>query len=334
MKAIVLTGFGSADNFRLEEQATPVPGAGEVLVRIMAAGFNPIDYQMRKGLRESAWMRSPILGREFSGIIEGIGPGVTHFQAGDEVFAASGSMGSNGTYATYIKVPASILALKPAILGFEEAAAIPVAGLTAWQTFTRLGIGIDDLVFITGGAGGVGAFLIRLLKAHGIHQIVTTAGNRMSRAALLSMGLSHSQIMNYRDDHLREAILALYPGRSIDFSVDLVGGPLSLVAAEVLKFQGVYSDITFLAPEATREVLFERGATIVNIANYAYSLAGKKEWFGEQLGVLGQLFDKGTISAPLIQVVGGFAAETVKDAHLLMEHNQTFGCKLVMRVGE
>lgn len=333
MKAIVLNSFGSADNFSLQHLDTPVPAGREVLVKIKAAAFNPIDYQMRKGLRESARMHSPVLGREFSGIVEATGSEVVNFQPGDEVFAASGSMGSNGTYAEYITVPYEVLAHKPASISFEEAAAVPVAGLTAWQCFTRLHIDPAQRVFITGGAGGVGAFLIKLLKAHQIHQVVTTAGNTISHDALLELGLADNQVIDYKAPELLKTVAAVYPGQPFDFSIDLVGGSLSEIAAEVLKLNGIYADVTFLATEKARETLFDNGATIVNVANYAYSLAGKPEWFGEQLDLFGRLFTNGSITAPLINIVGDLSVASVKQAHLLMENNQTNGRKVVMRVG-
>jgi NADPH:quinone reductase-like Zn-dependent oxidoreductase len=332
MKAIVLDAFGAAENFSMRQLDTPVAGAGQVLVQIKAAAFNPIDYQMRKGLRESARMHSPVLGREFSGIVEATGNEIVNFKPGDEVFAASGSMGSNGTYAEYITLPYEVLAHKPAGISFEEAAAVPVAGLTAWQCFKRLHIDPLQRIFITGGAGGVGAFLIKLLKAHQIHQIVTTAGNTISRNALLELGLTASQIIDYKAPELLKKVTAVYPGQRFDFSVDLVGGLLSEIAAEVLKLNGIYADVTFLATENARGTLFDNGATIVNVANYAYSLAGKTEWFGEQLDLFGRLFTNGSITAPLITIVGDLSAASVKQAHLLMENNQTNGRKVVMRV--
>lgn len=332
MKAIVLDAFGAAENFSIRQLDTPVAGAGQVLVQIKAAAFNPIDYQMRKGLRESARMHSPVLGREFSGVVVATGSGVEGFKPGDEVFAASGSMGSNGSYAEYIAVPQEVLALKPTGISFEEAAAIPVAGLTAWQCLQRLRVEPQHRVFITGGAGGVGALLIKLLKAHGIHQLVTTAGNEISRETLLELGLNDHQIIDYKEPALLEKVKGVYPGELFDFAIDLVGGPLTETAAAVLTLNGVYGDVTFLATEEARETLFDNGAVIVNIANYAYSLAGKKEWYGEQLGQLSKLFSNGSITPPLVNVVGSLSAESVTKAHLLMENNQTNGRKIVMRV--
>ncbi len=159
MKAIVLNGFGDSSNFKLSNLPLPIVTGNEILVQIKAAAFNPIDYQMRKGLRESRLMRSPVLGREFSGIVIETGPDATRFKPGDEVMALAGSMGSNGTYAEYISLNELLLAKKPANISFEQAAAIPSSGLTAWECFSRAGIKPDESIFITGATGGVGRFL-------------------------------------------------------------------------------------------------------------------------------------------------------------------------------
>ena len=139
MQAVILKDFGSTANFILEDNfPVPVPGNSDILVKIKATAFNPIDYQMRQGKTERKRMHSPILGREFSGIVVKTGELVTRFSEGDAVFAASSSMGSNGTYAQYISIPELIAAKIPEGLSFEEAAAIPIAYLTALQTFNRL----------------------------------------------------------------------------------------------------------------------------------------------------------------------------------------------------
>eukprot|EP01132_Coremiostelium_polycephalum_P022507 gene22507-26719_t len=225
MKAIVLNGFGDSRNFSLGEIEKPAVKADEVLVRIRASAFNPIDYQMRLGLRESRLMTSPVLGREFSGVIVALGAQVHGFSLGEEVMAASGSRGSNGTYAQYIAIHYKMLAPKPAGISFEQAAAIPSSGLTALQAFKRMNVKVHDLVFIGGGSGAVGRFLIRLLKRSGVRTILSTAGNEQSRNVLESSGLLKEQILDYRESGLTQKLLEL-TGRPFDFVVDLAGGSM------------------------------------------------------------------------------------------------------------
>jgi NADPH:quinone reductase-like Zn-dependent oxidoreductase len=332
MKAIVLNGFGDVSNFSIAELEEPQVKDDEVLIRIKAAAFNPIDYQMRLGLRESRLMNSPVLGREFSGIIIRTGSAVKNYKAGDEVMALAGSRGSNGTYAELIALNHKLIARKPKNISFEAAAAIPSSGITAWLCFTRMNAEISNSVFIDGAAGGVGRFLIRLLKANGINNIVATAGSTQSIGALQSLGLDCGQIIDYREDGVDEAILAANGGNRFDFAVDIVGGGIAETAANVLCFNGTYLDVTFLSTQHTRETLFDKGCVIINIAGYAYALNNNLSWYGSTLLKLTNLIEQNKIDEPAINIIGGLHVETVQKAHGLMESNQIYGKKLVMTV--
>ncbi|MBC9932295.1 quinone oxidoreductase family protein [Chitinophaga qingshengii] len=330
MQAIVLHGFGDVHQFHQAELPTPSFGEAELLIAIKAAAFNPIDYQMRQGRRESEHMHSPVLGRELAGIVVAAGAQTQGFAPGDEVIAAAGSKGSNGTYATHIALDYRMVAHRPPTLPFSTATAIPAAGLTAWQTFRRMQPKPEDLLFLTGAAGAVGSFLIKLLKAHGIHQLFTTAGSEQSKAALEAIGLPPAHILDYRQPGLTQRVLQASGQRYFDWAIDIAGGSISETAAEVLGLNKGYADITFLGTPRTRELLFDKGAHILNISNYAYAVAGRTAWYGENLRELTTLLNDGAIAPPAVQVVGSFSADTVKKAHTMMENNQTYGRKLVM----
>lgn len=332
MKAIVLEGFGDVSHFRLAETVLPVVKEEEVLIKIKAAAFNPIDYQMRQGRREKQLMTSPILGREMSGIVVAVGEQVTGFFPGDEVMAASGSKGSNGSYAEYMAINPIMIAHKPSNISFEQAAAIPSAGLTAWQCFKRMNVQPEQRVFITGGSGAVGSFLIRLLKYHGIHRIISIAGSRKSTEALLALGLEESQVINYKTSDLAAQLIAANEGMLFDIVVEIVGGEISEVAAEVLKVNAVYLDVTFLGTARTRGLLFDKGCVVLNISNYAPALGNNLAYYGEALNQVATLITTGKIAAPAIHVVGALSVKTVQEAHLLMENNQGYGKKNVMSV--
>jgi NADPH:quinone reductase-like Zn-dependent oxidoreductase len=169
MKAVILRDFGGVENFEWAEVPKPVVQASQVLVKIKAAAFNPIDYQMRRGDSEKKLLKSAILGRELSGIVEGVGEGVERFAPGDMVAAYVSSLASNGTYAEYISIPQQLVAKMPAGLSFEQAASLPLVGLTALQCVERLHLHPKDRVFVSGGAGGVGTILLQLLAIGGIH---------------------------------------------------------------------------------------------------------------------------------------------------------------------
>lgn len=331
MKAIILNGFGDVSNFSLAEIDVPVIKDDEVLIQIKAAAFNPIDYQMRLGLRESRLMKSPVLGRELSGIIVKAGKNVKGYLVGDEIIAASGSRGSNGSYAEFMALNSNFIAHKPGNIGFEAAAAIPSAGLTAWQCFNRMRVEVNNCVFISGGAGGVGCFLIKLLLINGCTNIVTTAGSEQSTKALIALGLKSSQIIDYKKDNLEQNILSANNGRSFDFAVEIVGGALAETAANVLNVNGTYVDVTFLGTQLTRETLFDKGCVIINIANYAQALKNAN-WYGQTLNELTNLIWQNKIAPPEINCVGDLSVETVQLAHTLMETNQIFGKKLVMSI--
>ncbi|WP_316803867.1 NADP-dependent oxidoreductase [Pedobacter nototheniae] len=332
MKAITLQAFGSSDHFELVDMSVPKPTGDEILIRLKATAFNPIDYQMRLGKRESELMNSPVLGRELAGIVEQIGEKVKNFKPGDEIYAASGSSGSNGSYAQYMTLTEKKAAQKPKNLSFEQAAAIPSAGLTAWQTFKRLDIKANQSIFINGGSGAVGSFLIKLLKSNHINKIITTAGNIESIKAIKNMGLNDDQILNYKNPDLQNRILMANQQQHFDFAVDLVGGQSAEIAASVLMVNGTYADITFLATEKTRETLFDKGATILNISNYAFTLNNNLKWYGETLNQLKDLIEGNKLDTAAINIVGNFSVKTVQHAHKLMEDNLTRGKKLVMRI--
>lgn len=332
MKAIVLTQFGGVENFRESEVESPEIAARAIKVKIKAAAFNPIDYQMRQGASESKLLKSLILGREMSGIVVETDPSVENFRVGDEIFAYVSNLGSNGTYAEEIVVPEVLAAHKPKNLDFNQAAAIPLVGLTALQTVKKCAIADSDKVFVTGGAGGVGSMIIRLLKLFGVNDIYTTAGNEESRNLLLSLGLKNENILDYRAENLAENLLKI-SSRKMDFCLDTVGGKMSEFSAEVLKVDGVYADITFLTTAAARELLFDKGVTIVSVSNYAYGLEGDLEqmsFYARSLEFLKEQIETGGLTATPIKIVGKLSAETVAAAHTLLESNQTRGKKLVM----
>lgn len=328
MKAVILN-----KDFRLENGFVekPQPKNNEILIQIKASGFNPIDYQMLENELERKLISSPILGRELSGIVVEKGADVTLFNIGDEVFCGSGSMGSNGTYAEYISVPEVIVALKPKNISFEQAASIPSAGLTSLQIFKRLNLQPEQTIFISGAAGGVGSFLIKILLAHQIDNFIATVGSDENKQMLINMGVKDHQIVNYKEENLVENILKANHHQPFDIGIDLVGNYMAEVTAEILKINGTYVDVTALVTKEAHELLFNKGTVIMNISNYAYSMIKKYDYYKNSLEEIAALIERGSMIPSQYKVMGNLSLETVLQAHSILKNNQTQGHKLIMK---
>lgn len=303
----------------------------EVKVKIIASGFNPIDYQMRENEHEKKYLFSNILGREASGIVIETGENVIDLKIGDQVFFVCGSMGSNGTYAEEIILPQGIVAKKPTSLDFEEAAGLPSIGITALQIFNRVDWNKVENVLITGAAGGVGNFALRLILVNLNKKIVVTAGNQESVEQLVNLGLNKNQIVNYKQDNLAAKILDINQNQKFDLVIDAVGDQLSEISAKVLKANGIYANVThFITPKAN-DLLFGIGATILNISNFIYAKEKNYNHFRKSLNQIKQYIDEGKIDPLPTNTVGGLSAETAEKAQQLLKNNQTQGKKLIMQ---
>ena len=329
MKAIIADQEGK---LHLENVTAPTIKDEELLIKIIASGFNPIDYQMLESGLERKLMHSPILGRELSGIVVAVGEKVKDFKVGDAVFSGSGSMGSNGTYAEYIAVRESIVVHKPDFLSFEQAAGIPSVGLTALQSYNRMKLKKTDSVLITGAAGGVGALLIKILLANKHYNFVVTAGNEESILALNEIGVKDSQIINYKTEDVEISALTKNNNRKFDFVVDLVGNRIGEIAARLLKSNGIFLDVTALSTKNSREVLFNKGAVIMNISNYVYAVDENFAYYKNGLLELLRLMQNNSVTPPNIEIIGKLNIDTVTQAHEILRSNKTKGKKLIMQI--
>ena len=260
------------------------------------------------------------------------GPDVHQLHIGDEVFCTAGSMGSNGTYAEYIVVPEGIVVLKPKNISFEQAAGIPSAGITALQCFNRMGVNGNSCIFITGAAGGVGNLLVRLLKAHHYNHFVVTAGSEESIQSLKDIGVTDAQIVNYKKEDIVQAAVAKNKGQTFDIAVDCVGNKLAEISGTLLKKNGVYIDVTNFHTSESRDILFNKGATVHHISNFIYAVEKDFSYFARSLEYLKKMIEGGMLVAPEVNNIGFLNVETVERAHLALKQNQTRGKKLVMKV--
>ena len=221
MRAIVYDTFGGPDVLRLREVALPEPGPGQVRVAIYAAGTNPVDAGNRQ-YGSWAGLHPPVIpGSDASGVIDVVGPGVTLFAPGDEVFYMVDFLNnSRGTYAEYHVVDAALIACKPKILTYVEAAALPLAAGTAFETIIRrLALTQGEWVLMYGAAGGVGMLALQMAVAQGAHVIAVA---RAQHHALLQE-LGAAACLDYiTQDVLAEA--QVIAGRKLDAVADFVGG--------------------------------------------------------------------------------------------------------------
>ncbi|MFM9923651.1 zinc-dependent alcohol dehydrogenase family protein [Variovorax sp. H27-G14] len=220
MRAAVLDAAGQP--FRIARLDRPVPAQGQVLVRIHASGVNPLDTKIRAG--QAAHARQPlpsVLGMDLAGVVEAVGPGVTKFKRGDEVYGLAGGIGGlQGTLAEYTAVDADLLALKPHNLGMREAAGLPLVFITAWEGLVdRANTQAGQTVLVHGGAGGVGHMAVQL--AHSLGAKVFATGSLSQAETIRRLGATPI-------DHAASSVDAYVAqhtgGEGFDVVYDTVGG--------------------------------------------------------------------------------------------------------------
>jgi NADPH2:quinone reductase len=291
-----------------------------------------VDYQIRKGLPEGRQVTSPILGRDFSGTVEAVHQTVRDFRPGDEVFGYVCNLASSGTYVEYLSVPEELVAKKPKSLTHDQAAAVPVAGITAQLALDRGRLTGAKSLFIAGGSGGVGSFAIVLAKLIGVGRLITTAGNPASRTYLMEKcGLGEAEIVNYRDvDFVEQALRR--NGGWFDCVLDFVGGQMLSACCRLIGLDGHLASITEAPGPEDFEYLFQRNASFQPVGANAYSLVeDRTRWriYRTMLEDFARLFDTGKLAAPQVRNLGAFSAETVRKAHDMLERSAAQG-KLVM----
>ncbi len=226
MKSVVINEYGDNAVLTLADIERPEPGTGEVLVKVHAAGVNPIDWKIRSGAGQRMGMILPIhLGGEIAGIVEKLGPGVSEFNPGDGVYGIIKA----GGFAEYAVAKVMDIAHKPSNLGFLETAAVPLGALTAWQAmFDVAGLSSGQRLLVTNSAGGVGSLAVQLAKARGVH--VTAMASSRNEAYVRSLGADEFI------DYLKQPFELVADGMDVVF--DTVGGDTFKRAFTVLKEGG------------------------------------------------------------------------------------------------
>ena len=318
MRAVVIDGYGGREVLQLREVPKPQPLAGEILVRVRASGINPVDWKIRNGLLKPLLPRSfpHILGSDVAGEVEEIGRDVDKFRPGDQVYAMLPAT-QGGGYAEYAVVSVKHVAQKPADLSFEEAAAVPLAGMTALQALRDKGkLQAGQSVLVNGAAGGVGSFAVQIAKALGA-RVAGVCGPDNIR---LVLGLGTDDVIDYRDADFTRS-----PER-YDVVFDAVAKRSFAECARVMTPQGRYVTTLPSASLAFWSVVLP----LARLAGYR-----KRARFilvrasGQDLEFLACLAQEGKLR-PVID--RAYALEQVQEAHAYSESERAHG-KIVLRIG-
>ncbi|WP_313618560.1 zinc-dependent alcohol dehydrogenase family protein [Agrobacterium sp.] len=244
MKAMTLNSFGGPDSFELVEVPKPAPQAGQVLVRVHATSINPLDYQVRRGDYRDYVPLPAITGHDISGVVEAVGPGVTAFSVGDEVWYTPQIFDGPGSYAEYHIANETIIGRKPAALNHLEAASLSLVGGTAWEALVgRAALRVGESILIHGGAGGVGHVAIQIAKAVGAKVFTTVREENFEFAR--SMGAD--VVIDYTKDNYVDVIMQQTNGQGVDVVFDTLGGDTLSRSPDVLAQLGRVVSIVDIA---------------------------------------------------------------------------------------
>jgi NADPH:quinone reductase-like Zn-dependent oxidoreductase len=309
MKAVRFHSYGGPDVLVYEEAPKPEPAAGEVLVKVHATSVNPIDWKIRaghlKGFRD--YTLPFILGWDVSGVVESAGSGVSGFKPGDEVYGFPDAS-RNGAYAEYIAVEPTKLARKPKSLDHIHSAAIPLAGLTAWQAlFDTAGLTAGQKVLVQAAAGGVGHLGVQFAKIKGLFVAGTASGRNQEFLKQLGCDLP----INYEITRFEDVV------RDFDAVIEAMGGEVRIRSWKVLKKGGIL--VALIGPPPSEEDSKTHGVRSTIIWGQANS---------DQLTEIARLADSGKVRPEIAAV---FPLRDAAKAHQMSETEHVRG-KIVLQV--
>jgi len=326
MKAIILPEYGGPELFRVEECPKPKPEPGQALVRVRASSVNPVDFKIRQGLIPIGPELPGILHGDMAGVIEEIGDGVEGFSPGDEVYGCVGGFKDlPGVLADYALADVRLLAPKPPSLSMEEAAALPLVTITAWNAIhDRVKVSSDDKVLVHAAAGGVGHVGLQLAKAAGAEVHVTASSEEK-----LSLGreLGADVAINYKESTVEEYVAENSGGEGYDVVFDTVGTSRLDDSFKAAKIGG---QVVSIASRSNHDLtpVHVKGLTL-HVVFMLLPLARNvgRERHGEILKEAGQLVESGKLRPHIHREI--FPFERVGEAHALLESGKVLG-KIVL----
>lgn len=331
MKAVYFDKGGPSDVLHYSDMATPSKcGENQALVRIKAIGINPIDCKLRTAPERFPVTFPVIPGCDGAGIVEAVGNKVSNVKLGDEIyFSQPGFKGRQGTYAEYTLVDASLLALKPRTLSFEEAAAAPLVFITAWEALhDRARIARDQIVLIHAGAGGVGHAAIQLAKQAGA-RVITTVSNEEKAAFVKQLGADF--IINYRTQDVIVEVMRCTEGNGVDIAFDTVGSAVLQSCFQCVK---PYGDVVTIL-QATADIDWSearkrnvRFSHELMLSPILLELEQAKQHQGEILKQCAAMFDDNKLT---VSIARTFPLSEAAIAQYFLEQNHPIG-KLVLLV--
>jgi len=326
MHAMIIEETGGPEVFRYAEVETPSPTAGQVLVEIAYAGVNPADWKNREGhlAQYRPYVFPYIIGFDAAGRVAAVGEGVTTLSVGDRVFTPTNhGQGGQGSYAQYALADVDRVARIPQGLQFAQAAALPVAALTAWQgLFDRGALQAGQSVLIHGGSGGLGGFAVQLARWAGARVAATCSTPNVEY--LRNLGVE--RVIDYRSENIAEALAAWAPG-GVDYLMDAVGVSTLPYALDLVKPGGTFVSIPTLVDDgdmpAAAAAAAERGVTRVFSTMDDNHCAATLE-------KIGGLLVSGDIALPPIKE---YALREVAEAHRVLQDGHNRG-KMVLKVAD
>ena len=255
MRAVTQTTVGGPEVLTVSDHPTPRPEPGQILVRVKAAGINPVDVAVRAGYYPLLGEPPFTIGWDIAGTVEALGDGVTAFKVGDAVFGMPYFPKQAAAYAEYAVAPADQLALKPKALDFDQAGGLPLAGLTAWQALVDAGdVKAGQRVLIHAGAGGVGHLAVQIAKAKGAHVIATVSTEKLD----FVRSLGADEVIDYTATDFTKAV------RDIDIVLEPIGGDHAAQSLKTLRPGGII--VSLLTPSDTAKAEIDRsGARFARI---------------------------------------------------------------------